>query len=80
MILEDIYRDEESFQIENRIDTLVKEEIDKNQKEYILKEKLQIIKAELGDINLKDSEVFELRKRLSKLSFISRILCLSIVL
>jgi len=67
MILEDIYRDEESFQIENRIDTLVKEEIDKNQKEYILKEKLQIIKAELGDINLKDSEVFELRKRLSKL-------------
>ena len=67
MILEDIYRDEESFQIENRIDTLVKEEMDKNQKEYILKEKLQIIKAELGDVNLKDSEVFELRKRLSKL-------------
>lgn len=67
MILEDIYRDEESFQIENRIDTLVKEEMDKNQKEYILKEKLQIIKAELGDINLKDSEIFELRKRISRL-------------
>lgn len=67
MILEDVYRDEESYQIENRIDTLVKEEIDKNQKEYILKEKLQIIKAELGDINLKDSEIFELRKRLAKL-------------
>jgi ATP-dependent Lon protease len=67
MILEDIYRDEESYQIEDRIDTLVKEEMDKNQKEYILKEKLQIIKAELGDINLKDSEIFELRKRLAKI-------------
>lgn len=67
MVLEDIYRDEESYEIENRLDILVKEEIDKNQKEYILKEKLQLIKAELGDINLKDSEIFELRKRVAKL-------------
>lgn len=67
MILEDIYKDEESFEIEKKLDYLVKEEIDKNQKEYILKEKLQLIKAELGDINLKDSEIFELRKRIAKL-------------
>lgn len=67
MILEDIYRDEESFEIERHLDSLVKEEIDKNQKEYILKEKLQLIRAELGDLNLKESEIFELRKRLAKL-------------
>lgn len=67
MILEDIYKDEESFKIEDHLDNLVKEEMEKNQKEYILKEKLQLIREELGDINLKDSEIFELRKRLAKL-------------
>ncbi len=68
MVLEDIYKDEESYEIETRLDILVQEEIDKNQKEYILKEKLQLIKAELGDVNLKDSEIFELRKRIAKLN------------
>ena len=67
MILEDIYKDEESFEIENYLDTIVKNQIDKNQKEYILKEKLQLIKEELGDIDIRDSEVFELRKRLAML-------------
>lgn len=67
MILEDIYKDEESFQIENHLDNIIKEEMEKNQKEYILKEKLQLIRQELGDKNLKDSEVFELRKRIAKL-------------
>lgn len=73
MILEDIYKDEESFEIENHLDTLVKEEIDKNQKEYILKEKLQLIKAELGDINLRESEIFELRKRAAILDCDSKV-------
>lgn len=68
MVLEDIYKDEESYQIESRLDFLVQEELDKNQKEYILKEKLQLIKAELGDVSLKDSEIFELRKRVAKLN------------
>ena len=73
MILEDVYKDEESYEIENHLDTLVKEEIDKNQKEYILKEKLELIKAELGEFNLKDNEIFELRKRNAKLNASSEI-------
>lgn len=68
MILEDVYKDEESYEIENHLDSLVKEEIDKNQKEYILKEKLELIKAELGEFNLKDTELFELRKRNAKIN------------
>ena len=63
MVLEDIYKDEESFAIEQKLDGLVQDEIDKNQKEYILKEKLEIIKKELGDTDLRDSEIFELRKK-----------------
>ena len=73
MILEDIYKDEESYEIENHLDSLVKEELDKNQKEYILKEKLQLIKAELGENDLKESEIFELRKRVAKLNASERI-------
>lgn len=67
MILQDIYRDEESFAIDRKLDSLVKEEMDKNQKEYILKEKLQLIKAELGEVDSRESEILELKKKISKL-------------
>ncbi len=68
MVLEDIYKDEESFAIEKKLDGLVQDEIDKNQKEYILKEKLEIIKKELGDTDLRDNEIFELRKKADALN------------
>lgn len=49
MILEDIYKEKETFKIEKEIDTKVKKEIDSNQKEFILREKMKAIKEELGD-------------------------------
>lgn len=62
MILEDIYRDEQLFEIEKKLDSKVKKEIDNSQKEYLLREKVKIIKEELGEKNLADDEVDELRK------------------
>jgi len=73
MILQDIYRDEESFAIDRKLDNLVKEEMDKNQKEYILKEKLQLIRAELGEANSRETEIIELKKRISKLQSSSKV-------
>ena len=62
MILEDIYRDEQLFEIEKKLDSKVKKEIDNSQKEYLLREKVKIIKEELGEENFADGEVDELRK------------------
>jgi len=67
MILNDIYKEEEMFNIEKNLDLKVKKELDNSQKEYLLREKMKVIKEELGDISLKDDEIFKLRERLNNL-------------
>lgn len=67
MILEDIYKDEEMFDVEKNIDLKVKKNIDDNQKEYLLREKIKYIKEELGDTTLKEDEIEEIRTKISSL-------------
>lgn len=64
MILEDIYREKELFQIEKELDTKVRKEMEDNQKEYLLREKMKAIKEELGDTSLKDVEVEQIKERI----------------
>lgn len=68
MILEDIYKEEELFEIEKRIELQVKQELDNNQKEYLLREKMKIIKEELGDVAVKDDEVEEFKRKIADLN------------
>lgn len=67
MILEDIYKDEQLYEIEKKLDSKVKKEMDNNQKEYLLREKVKLIKEELGDISYIDNEVDILRDKVNKL-------------
>ncbi len=67
MNLEDIQKELDVFEIEKRLDIKLKNEMDKNQTEYILREKIRLIKEELGDISSKDEEVEELRNKINKL-------------
>lgn len=67
MILEDIYREKEMFQIEKKLDTKVQKEMEDNQKEYLLREKMKAIKEELGDTSLKDVEVEQIKERIEKI-------------
>lgn len=67
MILEDIYSEKESFEIEKQIDLKVKKNMEDSQKEYLLREKLKLIKEELGDVSSKDDEVESIRKKITKL-------------
>ena len=67
MILEDIYHDEKLFEIEKSLDSKVKKEMDNGQREFLLREKIKLIKEELGDVSLKDSEIALLKKKLSNL-------------
>lgn len=52
MIHEILIKELEIMEVENEINYKVKKNINQNQKEYYLKEQLQIIKAELGDAGL----------------------------
>lgn len=73
MIVEDINKDIEIAKIEKSIEEKLSYEIDKSQKDYVLREKIRIIKEELGDINNKDSETNKLREKIEKLKCNSKI-------
>lgn len=66
MVLKDIYEQREMFKIEKNIEQKVKKSIDDNQKEYFLKEKIKVIKEELGED--KDDEIEKLRQRTLELN------------
>ena len=68
MILEDIYREEQLFEIEKKLDSKVKKEIDNNQKEYLLREKVKLIKEELGEISIIDDEITNLKNKVNNLN------------
>ena len=51
--------------LEGKIDNEIKKNFDDEQKEYILKEKIKVIRDELGEINTKDDDVSKLRDRLN---------------
>ena len=67
MILEDIYQEEALFEIEKRLDAKVKNVLEENQKNYLLREKIKVMKEELGDVTLHDEEIEQLKLKLDEL-------------
>jgi ATP-dependent Lon protease len=62
-LLEDIEKEKYLGQIENQINMTVKKNIDENQKEYYLREKMRAIQEELGDKVKKESDIEELKTK-----------------
>lgn len=52
--------------MQQRISSQAKGEMEKNQREYFLRQQIKAIQQELGDIGEYDEEIFELRERLKK--------------
>ena len=55
------------IELEKKIDSEVEKELNESQKEFYLREKIRVIKKELGDVNSKEDEVTLLREKLKKL-------------
>jgi len=68
MILDDINRDIEILKLEHKIEEEVTKQLDESQKEFVLREKIRVIKEELGDTNDKDTEIDSLREKIEELS------------
>ena len=68
MILQDMYKEEQLFNIEKSIDTKVKKELDNDEKNFYLKEKIKLLKSELGEISPKEEEIENLRKSVEELN------------
>ena len=67
MLLEDIYREEQLYNIEQNIDTKVRKGLDKDQKDFYLKEKIKLIKNELGESSFKEDEIAQLKEKVELL-------------
>ena len=67
MVLKDIYQEQEMYKIEKELEQKVKKSIDNSQKEYFLREKIKVIREELGDVSSKDEEIDGLREKLNAL-------------
>ena len=73
MLFEDIKTEEEIVELDKKIDLKLKEALDNSQKEYVLREKIRLIKEELGDINLKENDAEILKDKISKLKCNSKV-------
>ena len=74
MVLKDIYEQQEMFKIEKSIENKVKRSIDNTQKEFFLREKIKIIKEELGEVNSKEEDLEKIKNRLKDLDAPSQII------
>lgn len=67
MVVGALHMEREISNLENSINKQVRAQMEKQQKEYFLREKIRAIHDELGDKQDPDEEAQELRERLSKL-------------
>ncbi|MBQ8681761.1 MAG: endopeptidase La [Bacilli bacterium] len=66
LVIKDLNREIETVNLENEIELTLKEKIDASQREYLLREKIRIIKEELGESTIKDTETASLKRRISE--------------
>ena len=71
-LIKDMNEEIKSVEIDNEIEELVDESLQKDQREYILKEKVKAIKHELGEDSWKNEEVHNFREALDKLKIVKK--------
>lgn len=67
MLLQDMNDDIKYVELEEKIEEQVEKEMDEDQREYYLREKINVIQKELGDFSNKDNEVVKLKNKLKKI-------------
>lgn len=70
MILEDFNYGKKTFNIEKELDSKIEKNLDQTQKDYILREKMRLIKEELGEV---ENEFDELKERMESTFLPSKI-------
>lgn len=62
-------REVEMLELENKIQTQVRQEIDQSQREYYLREQMRAIQHELGETDIFQQDLQEVRKRIAETEF-----------
>ena len=64
-IIQDLNKEMETVKLENKIDEDLKERLDEEQKNYILKEKIRLIKEEINEVDIKDNDIVKLNMKIN---------------
>ncbi len=73
LIIEDLNREMETVKLENRLEEELKDRLDEEQKNYILKEKIKLIKEEINEKDIKDSDLDILNEEIDSKVFPDKI-------
>ena len=63
----DLSKEIEIVRLENEIEDNLKVKLEEEQKEYMLREKIKLIKEELGEVDLKDADIDKIRNKMNSL-------------
>lgn len=63
----DLSKEIETVRLENEIEDNLKVKLEEEQKEYMLREKIKLIKEELGEVDLKDVDIDKIRNKMNSL-------------
>lgn len=67
-IIEDLTKEIATVKLENEIEDNLKVRLEEEQREYMLREKIRLIKEELGEQDLKDEDISKIKEKMSKIS------------
>lgn len=66
-IIENLNKEIETIKLENVIEDELKVRLEQGQRDFILKEKLKLIKEELGESDLKEDDISKLKEQIDKM-------------
>lgn len=72
-LIKDMNEEIKGVLIDNELEDMVDESLQKDQREFILKEKMKVLKRELGEDSWKNEEVINFKKQLDKLKIDKKI-------
>ena len=67
LLIEDLHKEIETVKLENSIESKLRDRLDEEQKNYILKEKIKLIKEEIGELDIKEGDINKLKDKISKM-------------
>lgn len=68
-IIQDLNREMQTVQLENMLEENLKDRLDEEQKNYILKEKIKLIKEEINEVDIKDNDIEKLNIKIQNCEY-----------
>lgn len=73
-IISDLTKEIETVKLENEIEDSLKVKMEEEQREYMLREKIKLIKEELGEVDIKEDDINKIRRKMTDLNLPSNII------